>query len=305
MANALIAKGVPVILGPGFTATCLAVAPLVEKTGPVDYCLSPALSPPSGSFLYSATVGTRDDAIALLRYFRERGWKKIALITSTDASGQYFETYFDQMMKLPENASMKLVDREHFNPTDISIAAQAERIKAAAPQAMIGWTAGTATGTMLRGLHDGGVDIPVAGGNGNMIYQQLAQYATFLPKEFYFPGRRAIAEDPSAPPKIAAAEQIFFNAYKSINVKPNLVSTIGWDPAMLIVDALRSIGPDATAAQINEYIQHTNGWVGINGVYDFRDGSQRGIGIDGVVIDRYDAAKQAFIAVSKPGAYIK
>jgi branched-chain amino acid transport system substrate-binding protein len=200
---------------------------------------------------------------------------------------------------------MKLVDREHFNPTDISVAAQAERIKAAAPQALIGWTAGTATGTMLRGLHDGGVDVPVVGGNANMVYQQLAQYTAFLPKELYFSGRRAIAADPSAPPKIRAAEKVFFDAYQSIDVRPNLVSTIGWDPAMLYIEALRKIGPDATAAQINDFIQHTNGWVGINGVYDFRDGSQRGIGIDSVVMDRYDASNNSFVAVSKPGGYIK
>jgi branched-chain amino acid transport system substrate-binding protein len=304
LANQLIAKNVPVILGPTYTATCLAVGPLV-KAGPVDYCFSPSISPPAGSFQYSATVSTRDDARALLHFYRDHGWTKVALITSTDASGQQFEAYFDDALKLPENAAMTAVTHEHFNPADLNITAQAERIKASGAQAMIGWTAGTPTGTLLRGLHDAGIDIPVASGNGNMIHAQLIQYASFLPKELLFPGRRSLVQDPAAPKDVKAAESAYFDAFKAAGVKPNIAHTLAWDPALLVIDAIKKLGTDATAEQLNTYIQHLSGWTGINGVYDFRDGSQRGIGIDGVVIDRWDAAKEDFVPVSKPGGGLK
>jgi branched-chain amino acid transport system substrate-binding protein len=304
LANQLIASHVPVILGPTYTATCLAVGPLV-KAGPVDYCFSPSISPPAGAFQYSSTVSSRDDARALLHFYRDHGWTKVALITSTDASGQQFEAYFDEALKLPENANMTALTHEHFNPTDLNITAQAERIKASGAQAMIGWTAGTPTGTLLRGLHDAGLEIPVASGNGNMIHAQLAQYATFLPKELLFPGRRALVEDPSAPKDVKAAEGAYFDAFKAAGVKPNIAHTLAWDPALLVIDAIKKLGTGVTAEQLNNYIQHLSGWTGINGVYDFRDGSQRGIGIDGVVIDRWDAAKEDFVPVSKPGGGLK
>ncbi|HEY5340386.1 MAG TPA: ABC transporter substrate-binding protein, partial [Candidatus Aquilonibacter sp.] len=286
LANALIAKKVPVIIGPTFTATCLAVGPLLAKTGPVDYCLSPSITPAAGSYQYSATVGTRDDAVALARYYRLRGWTKIALMTTTDASGQQFEQYFNDALALPENKSLTLVAREHWAPNDISVSAQAERIKTAAPQAVIAWSAGTPTGTMLRGMHDAGIAVPIACGNGNMIYAQLAQYKSFLPKELYFPGRRALVFEPNGPPALKAAQQQYFDAFKSIKVRPNIASTLSWDPAMLIVDGLRKLGPDATAGQLNGWIQHLKDWVGINGTYDFTNGSQRGLAIDDVIIDR-------------------
>ena len=304
LANSLIAKKVPVILGPTFTATCLAVGPLV-KNGPVDYCFSPAISPPAGSFQYSATASTRDDALAIVRFFREKGWTKIALIVTTDASGQSFETYLDEALKAPENKSVTLVAREHFTPSDISAAALAERVKAADPQAMIAWAAGTPTGTILRGIHEIGLDIPVAAGNGNMIHAQLAQYATFLPKELYFPGRRSLVYDPSAPAPVRAATQAFFAAFKSIDAKPNIASTLSWDPSMLVIDGLRKIGPNATAAQLNDFIQHQSHWAGINGFYDFRTGNQRGLGIDAVVMDRWDPASADFVTVSKGGGAVK
>ena len=304
LANALIAKNVPVILGPTFTATCLSVGPLV-KTGPVDYCFSPAIAPPAGSYQYSATASTHDDAQAITRYYRERGWTKIALIATTDASGQQFAAALDDALKLPENKAMVLVDRENFNPSDLSAAGLAERIKAANPQAMIAWAAGTPTGTIFRGLHDAGLDIPTSAGNGNMIHAQLAQYATFLPKELYFPGRRSLVYDPSAPPRVRAASQAFFNAFKSIDAKSNIASTLAWDPAMLVIDGLKKLGPNATAAQLNDYIQNLDGWVGINGYYNFKTGNQRGLGIDAVIMDRWDPATGDFVAVSKGGGATK
>jgi branched-chain amino acid transport system substrate-binding protein len=304
LTQGLIAKKVPVILGPSFTATCLAIGPIVAKTGPVDYCFSPSIAPAAGSFQYSSTVATHEDAIALLRYYRARGWTKIALMTTTDASGQQFEAYFNEALTLPENKSVTLVAREHWAPADLNVTAQAERIKAADPQAMIGWSAGTPTGTLLRGLHDAGLDIPVSCGNGNMVYSQLALYASFLPTQLYFPGRRSLVQDPNAPPAIKAAQSRYFDAYKAINVKPNLISTLAWDPAMLILDAFRKLGPDATADQLNDFLQHQNGWAGINGFYNYTNGSQRGLGIDDVIIDRWDPAKADFVAVSKAGGLL-
>ena len=59
LTNGLIAKKVAVILGPTFTATCLADGPLLAKTGPVDYCLSPSIAPAAEQF---PIFGDRVDA---------------------------------------------------------------------------------------------------------------------------------------------------------------------------------------------------------------------------------------------------
>jgi branched-chain amino acid transport system substrate-binding protein len=304
LANGLIAKNIPVILGPTFTATCLSVGPLV-KTGPVDYCFSPAIAPPAGSYQYSATASTHDDARAIAAFYREKGWTKIAIIATTDASGQQFAASLDDALKLPENKSMTLVAHENFTPTDLSAAALAERIKAAAPQAMIAWAAGTPTGTILRGMHDVGLDIPTTIGNGNMIHAQLLQYATFLPKELYFPSRRSLVYDPSAPAPVRAASKQYFDAFKSIDAKPNFATALSWDPALIVVDGLKKIGPNGTAAQLNDFIQHQNHWAGINGFYDFTTGNQRGLGLEAVVMDRWDPATSDFVIVSKGGGALK
>ncbi|HXF34201.1 MAG TPA: hypothetical protein VN603_06470 [Candidatus Acidoferrales bacterium] len=51
--------------------------------------------------------------------------------------------------------------------------------------------------------------------------------------------------------------------------------------------------------------ESTRNWVGINGVYSFTDAEQRGIGVMGDAIFRYDPEQQAFIPASKPGGALK
>ena len=56
----LIAQHVPVILGPTVTASCNAVTPLIQRDGPVAYCLTAGAHPPAGGFVFSTLTSTPD-----------------------------------------------------------------------------------------------------------------------------------------------------------------------------------------------------------------------------------------------------
>ena len=92
----------------------------------------------------------------------------------------------------PENRSLALVAHEQFAVTDLSVTAQLERIKNSGAQVMIAWSSGTPFGTILRGLRDSGIDLPVLSSQANMNYAQLQGYQSIWPSgEVYFPGIRA------------------------------------------------------------------------------------------------------------------
>ena len=59
-------------------------------------------------------------------------------MTSTDASGQDAEKGINGNLALPENKDVQVVAREHFNPTDVSVAAQIENINRRGPGAAQG-----------------------------------------------------------------------------------------------------------------------------------------------------------------------
>jgi branched-chain amino acid transport system substrate-binding protein len=225
----------------------------------------------------------------------------LALIAGTDATGADFDVQIARTLALRENADLKLVAHEHFNPADLSVAAQISRIKASAPQVILTWSTGTPFATVLHGLQDGGVELPVTAVPSNQNFAQMGQYAAFLPRELYFPSHRAVTQNGTGKGPIRDAQLVYYAAFASIGARPDFATNLVWDPVMIMVSALRSIGPNATAEQIRGYVANLHSWAGINGIYDFRSNDQRGIGIGAINMQRWDQSRNDFVAVSKPG----
>jgi branched-chain amino acid transport system substrate-binding protein len=301
LANQIIAEHAQVILGPSLTSNCESVFPQILENGPVTYCFSPALYPKPNSFGFSVGPSTRDLNVAAVRYFRARGWKRVALLTTTDASGQDGEKQGLYAMGLPENKSMQLVANEHFAVTDLSITAQAARMKAARPDVVLGWVTGTPSGTALHGISDAGLDVPVLLNAGNIVVKQIQGYSGFLPKTLLFPGFLYMAPELVRNPAVKTEQQRFVDGLKALNSPPLTTAALTYDPARVVIDALRHNGANASAQQIRDYIEHVRNFAGVNGVLNYTDGSQRGIGVDAVVMIRWDESKQNFVPVSRPG----
>lgn len=292
-------KHVPVILGSSLVAICNAMAAVVKDGGPVQYCFSPGIHPERSTYTFSSSVSTKDLALIMVRYFHKKGWNRIAVMTSTDATGQDAERNFDAAFAAPENRGTQLVAKEHFNPSDVTVAAQLQRVKAANPQILVAWTTGTPFGTVLRDIAGAGLDIPIGGGNGNIIYAQMKQYTKFLPKELYFAGVQYFRDPKEIRGPLRAPIEQFDKALAP--TRPDLGQGLGFDATMIVVDALRKLGTNASATQVRDYIDGLHGYIGTHGVYDFRAGDHRGLGVGNAVMVQYDAGKELFVPVSKPG----
>ena len=168
----LAAKHVPVIVGPSFTAPCLAAAATVQAAGPVLLCSSPAMHPAHGSFAFSMTPGIVDDLAVYVRFFRLHGWNRIGLITSADATGQDVERQLSAILSAPENKNMKVVESDRFELGALDTTAQFSRLKAANCDAIIAWTTGAPWGTLVHGIDNVGLNVPIVTSPGNMVNAQ-------------------------------------------------------------------------------------------------------------------------------------
>jgi branched-chain amino acid transport system substrate-binding protein len=296
LTNQLIAKNVPLMLGPSTPGGCFAIAPIIDKPGPVAMCLNPSGHPAPGSFQYAPFADSSEVAIATLRYLRGRGITRLALFNSTDASGHDADTVFEAALKLPENRSVQKVAEEHFSPGDISVAAQITHIKNAGAQAIVSFETGQPFGTVLRGMRDAGLDVPVATTGGNMTFTQMQQYAAFLPNDILFGGTVAWSPGDARVPAVRKAQLAYLAALDKAGMKPEGGYATVWDPAMLAVDALNALGPDVDATKMRSYLAGLHGWIGIQGTYDFRQFPQRGVGADAVLVMRWDDTKKAFVS---------
>jgi len=304
LTNEVLALHPAVMMGSSLVATCNAMMPL-SQNGPVMYCFSAGVHPKEGSYGFVAGVSTFDQAAALVQYFGIKGLTKLALITSTDATGQDADRGFAELLAKPEYRDIKIVEHAHFNPSDVTVSAQIELIKAAAPDAYIGWSTGSPSATIFRGAVQGGLDMPAGTTGGNMTYAQMQQFAAFLPKELYLPGSLwPVSSDPqpklALDPAVAAKQKEFFAAYAEAGTKPDEGSVLAWDPGSLVVDALKQLGLGVSAAQLRDYLLHLKGAAGINGIYDFEQNPQRGLSIANTIVTRWDPKAERWEVVAEP-----
>jgi len=76
---------------------------------------------------------------------------------------------------------------------------------------------------------------------------------------------------------------------------------LGWDPAALLVDALRSLPEGATAGQVAAYLRTREHAPGASGIYNFTAFPQRGLGPTDVVVVRWNKASNFWDVVSDFG----
>ncbi len=298
--NTMLSDKPAIVIGSSLVAACSAIAPLLAK-GPVVYCLSAGMHPAAKTYMFAYGINTEELVRVTLEYFRERGWKRIAGIFPTDASGQDGEHGLDATLALPQNASLNLVAREHFNNSDVSVAAQLARLKAAAPQAILAWGTGAPLGMVLRNASDLGLDIPIGLSASNLNYKVMKQYASFLPRDLFITTVPGVAPQAAAPGPLRDAAMEYYNTVKAAGLQPDANMVVGWDSANIVVSAIRKFGLSITADQARDYIANLHGYYGAAGQYDFRDGSQRGLTARTSVVVRYDRERGVFLPVSRIG----
>lgn len=302
LVNQLIAKHVPVFLGPGGASACQAAQPIIDQNGgPVGYCISNSVHPPPGSFMFAALRPNTDFATAALRYLDDKKDRKIAILTATDSAGRDGEEAVLESIKDSEFSNLRVVANEHFTLGDLSVRAQIARIKAAGADAIVAWTTGPPFGTILHGLQESGWNGIVLTNGANINQKLITGYAGFLPHDLIFTGApySAISNQPA---RVKSAKAVFLSQMRQIGIDdPDLTQMLAWDPMLVIVDALRHVGTDASPKQVRDYILKLRGFAGVNGMYDFQQNAQRGLAPKTPVVVQWDASGQKFVTVSRPG----
>ena len=227
--------------------------------------------------MFTGSIAPLDTLAAMLHFFRDHGWTKLALLHTIDATGQEHDTAMDRLLAQPENHALKVVIEEHFAPADVSVSAQVTRIRASDAQALIVSAVGSAFATAFRAISDAGLDLPTSATNSIMLYQAMHEYKAFLPKRLYFASSSWPAYD--AMPRGPVKDQLkhYEDAFAAAGIKPDNGQVTAWDPGLIVVDALRKLGPDASAQQIRDEIENLHGWAGNrHGLRLSRGGDQRG-----------------------------
>jgi branched-chain amino acid transport system substrate-binding protein len=285
-----------------------ATAGLVKDgVGPVLYALNPNMLPTPGGYVFSPGAPTVDFTAVGATFYRLRGITKIGVIVTTDASGKNSLESLKESLKKPANKNMKLVDVETFGATDVSVSAQAAKMKASGAQVIFDYAIGTAFGTSLHGLSDIGFNVPVMTAAGNFSPVLLNQFKAFLPTEMTCAGLSFFNRDrPASDPQKKSIDDFYAALAADGVTQPTVSHAFAWDPALIVVTALRQLGTSATASQLHGAIENLKGLAGAAGIYDFSVNDQHGVGENALLLMRYDPTNpgRPIIASRQGGAPI-
>lgn len=299
IATQWIAQKVPFIFNGSIAAAAKAVDALAGKNGPVIYDLTPVNPAPANSYIFSSGISYKLDLEAILNMLRSKGLTKIAFINSTDVSGASGWPVLQSLLALPANSAFQLVSHQSFDPAAVSVVTQMSVIKAAAPQALVIWTTGTPIGTVLHAQSQLGMsDLPTFTHGGNAVTGEMQNLHSVLPKEIYFPTGPLYLPPSALPSNLAPVVTTFQSIVAKAGGHPNDGWGLGYAAALLLASALNYLGVNATATQIQGYLEQQANFPNIYGTFHLSNTDHSGIGLGGVYMTTWNGT--TFVQASGP-----
>jgi branched-chain amino acid transport system substrate-binding protein len=145
---------VDLIVGSGITPVAIAMADVASESKTVQLSLSPIGLPPgkdTWSFRMPQSNGVM--ANAMVAHMQKQGIKSVGFLGYTDAYG---EQWLQELKPRLDKAGIKLVGEERFARSDTSVTAQALKLTAANPDAMIVVASGSGAAMPQLGLVERG-----------------------------------------------------------------------------------------------------------------------------------------------------
>ena len=257
LAQGLIAKHVPIILGPSGPANCAALSHRSpRKTARARLLPTNAGHPPAGSYVFLTLFSAEDMMSVVVRCFR-----RLSYIIQTDAAGQDAESALRAALAEPENKSIELVSPERFAAGDLSVAAQMARIKAAQPDAMIAWAAGTNGGTLfprVAGCRTQPSNRHVARKPQRGVFQTIrpaVAHQSLLRRRSVLRARRF---DRPCHERGALATPAT-TVLAGVGAKPDQIEISAWDPGIILVEAVAQTRGQRVGRRIARVLSQSQG----------------------------------------------
>jgi branched-chain amino acid transport system substrate-binding protein len=125
-----------IVMGSAATPVAIAMAPVVAESKTVQFAFSPAVVPAgTDGWLFRLPQGNAVMAYAMIEHMKKQGVKTVGFLGYTDAYGEsWLKDFQDQASVI---GGPKIVATERFARADTSVTAQALKLVAANPDAML------------------------------------------------------------------------------------------------------------------------------------------------------------------------
>lgn len=251
------------IIGSSVVATCNAMKPITEEAKVPQWCMSGLPMPANYPYFFAAYAEPGWVLGDLpVTWMKKRGYTRIGCLATDDASGQTITKAVQGA--IAASGGLTYVGTETFAASDVDVTAQLVKFRGKV-DILYGCTTGKQVVTVLQGLRQIGMNVPVFLGAGNASYVTAGLLKDVLvPAGVYTSGEKVHVVDQldKADPQKPALDA-FFTAYKAkYQASPDFFAASAWDSTDNVVRAIAKLG-DPTGQQLVSHMESAGRYVSV------------------------------------------
>ena len=221
---------------------------------------------PSTKYVFNSVPTDRVAISHVLSWFKKKGFKTIALMSSADGYGQSGKNVLESLLP---GFGLKLSTAEEFNRTDADMTAQVLRARQSGADVMLVWSALPAPTIIARNAKAVGYDKPIIVGYG-AASNDLVEKAGPAGEGLYISSFRLLApgslseSDPVRP----VTMKLFADYFARYREAPANFAQHSHDAFLILVEAVKSIKGPVTRETLRDSIEKVQ-VTGANGRFRF------------------------------------
>lgn len=266
------------IIGPSTTGESMAVIPIATSTQ------TPLISAAAGAsitqpvkeryWIFKTAQYDTSAVEAIYTYMKKKGIKKVGIITITTSFG---DAGRKALLELAPKFGISVVADERYGPKDTDMTTQLVKIKSAGAQAVINWSVGPGQVIVTKNWHALKMGIPLFQSHGwgskkNIELAGKSAEGVIAPL-----GRLAVWDKlPDKHPQKALLKKYVTDYEARYKSEPGTFGGHAYDAFMIVVDALKNVGPDKK--KIRDYIENKiKNWPGTGGIFNMSPNDHCGL----------------------------
>ena len=268
--------GVCAVIGPTTSGSTLAImnrfpaaeVPLVSMSA------AEKIVNPVNPWVFKVAPSDRHAAQRILKDARNRGFKKLAILTVSDGFGQAGREVLKELIPA---GGFELAADEVYGPKDTDMTPQLTKIKDTAPDAVICWGTNPGPAVVARNRADLGLSIPLYMSHG-VASKKFIELAGPAAEGIMLPAGDLIVADqlPEGDSRKALLTGYARQYQQTFKSDVSTFGGHGWDALSMVAKAVEMAGSDKPAA-IRENLEKITGFPGVGGMFSFSAANHDGL----------------------------
>jgi branched-chain amino acid transport system substrate-binding protein len=204
------------------------------------------------------------EARAIVDYLVRQNLLKVAIIAANNDFGQ---SGINELEKLAGSAGITLASVQRYNDGDTDMTPQLMKVKESGAQVLITWGTVPGTAYVTIGHRQLGLTIPQIQSASTPAFLKMAGEAA---NSVLIPSGKLLVADslPSSDPQAAVVQKFDKNYSTAFPGQPaNLFAGYGNDGGLMLLEALRNAGANATAAAIRDQLEKLTNMPGVTCIF--------------------------------------